>query len=497
MNKTKRKEKKIRIRNNRLFIQICACFGFVLVLFALIIGMMFSKLYEDNMLKTYRKQMKKQARHIAKEMSGFVAADDTEGSFNYLDYLDSMENSENTDIWFIDNDEDNITLKKEFTNVDIVDIKLSNEVRYVLAQAKKGKVSYACGYDAIYEKTMMCVAAPIRDGKKRVVGIVLLNSFVEQRDTFIRTSRQYIEYSILVGIGICLVIGFILAMFITRPLSRMRQVALELADGHYEKHTNVKGKNEIGVLARSMDVLAERLEQNEKERQEAEQMRLDFFANVSHELRTPITVMRGYSESLADGVVKAEKQQYYQRMVSECQSMERLVGDLLTLSKMQNPHFVVEKEPVNLAQIFYDILRGYKAIAEKKQIQLLFSCQEEIVMMLGDYDRLRQLFTNIIDNAIKFSSEGGHVWITITKKDKIEVSIRDEGVGISEEELPNIFDKFYKSKLRQNAKGSGLGLVIAKSIVEKHEGTIEVNSKLGEGTEFRFYFTIYAGAWES
>ena len=498
MNKTKRKEKKIRIRNNRLFIQICACFGFVLVLFALIIGMMFSKLYEDNMLKTYRKQMKKQARHIAKEMSGFVAADDTEGSFNYLDYLDSMENSENTDIWFIDNDEDNITLKKEFTNVDIVDIKLSNEVRYVLAQAKKGKVSYACGYDAIYEKTMMCVAAPIRDGKKRVVGIVLLNSFVEQRDTFIRTSRQYIEYSILVGIGICLVIGFILAMFITRPLSRMRQVALELADGHYEKRTNVKGKNEIGVLARSMDILAERLEQNEKERQEAEQMRLDFFANVSHELRTPITVMRGYSESLADGVVKAEKQQqYYQRMVSECQSMERLVGDLLTLSKMQNPHFVVEKEPVNLAQIFYDILRGYKAIAEKKQIQLLFSCQEEIVMMLGDYDRLRQLFTNIIDNAIKFSREGGRFWITITKKDKIEVSIRDEGVGISEEELPNIFDKFYKSKLRQNAKGSGLGLVIAKSIVEKHEGTIEVDSKPGEGTEFRFYFALYTGAWES
>lgn len=498
MNKTKGKEKKIRIRNNRLFIQICACFGFVLVLFALIIGMMFSKLYEDNMLKTYRKQMKKQARHIAKEMSGFVAADDTEGSFNYLDYLDSMENSENTDIWFIDNDEDNITLKKEFTNVDIVDIKLSNEVRYVLAQAKKGKVSYACGYDAIYEKTMMCVAAPIRDGKKRVVGIVLLNSFVEQRDTFIRTSRQYIEYSILVGIGICLVIGFILAMFITRPLSRMRQVALELADGHYEKRTNVKGKNEIGVLARSMDILAERLEQNEKERQEAEQMRLDFFANVSHELRTPITVMRGYSESLADGVVKAEKQQqYYQRMVSECQSMERLVGDLLTLSKMQNPHFVVEKEPVNLAQIFYDILRGYKAIAEKKQIQLLFSCQEEIVMMLGDYDRLRQLFTNIIDNAIKFSREGGRVWITITKKDKIEVSIRDEGVGISEEELPNIFDKFYKSKLRQNAKGSGLGLVIAKSIVKKHEGTIEVDSKPGEGTEFRFYFALYTGAWES
>lgn len=496
MNKMKKGNNKSK--KNRLFIQICACFGFVLVVFAMIIGMLFSKLYEDNMLKTYRRQMKKQARHIAREMSDFVIADDTEGSFNYMDYLDSMENSENTDIWFIDNDEDSITLKKEFTNVDIVDIKLSKEVKYVLKKAKEGKVSYACGYDGIYEKTMMCVAAPIRNAKKRVVGIVLLNSFVEQRDTFIRTSRQYIEYSIIVGIIICLFIGFILAMVITRPLSRMRQVALELAAGNYSKRTNVRGNNEIGVLAHSMDILAERLEENEKERQEAEQMRLDFFANVSHELRTPITVLRGYSESLADGVVKEEKQQqYYQRMVLECQSMERLVGDLLTLSKMQNPHFGIEKEPINLLQVFYDILRTYKGIAEKKNIQILFDCREEIVMMQGDYDRLRQLFINIIDNAIKFSNEGGRIWISIIKKDKIMVSIRDEGIGISQEELPNIFDKFYKSKLRQNAKGSGLGLMIAKSIVEKHNGTIEVTSEIGKGTEFCFFFSVYEGERES
>ena len=483
--------------HHHLFVQIYASFGIILLLFALFTGMIYMNMYEDSIVRTYRKQLKQQAKQIAKEMSRFVREDDTEGSFDYQDYLESMENSKNTDIWFIDNDSDSYTMKKEFTNADITDLKLSPEVERVIAKAKKGKVSYASGYDSIYEKTMMCVAAPIRDKEKNIVGIVLLNSFVEQRDELINTSRNYIIYSMWAGMGIALLLSLALAKVLTKPLSRMRQVTKELADGHYEKRTNVKWNNEIGVLAKGMDLLAERLESNEKERQMAEQERLDFFANVSHELRTPITVMRGYSESLADGVVKEEKKaQYYQRMVAECQAMERLVGDLLTLSKMQNPHFVIEKEPVNLVQIFGDLLRGYKAEAEKKCITFDLQCDNEVILMLGDYDRLRQLFANILNNAIKFSGEHSTIWVRVQQTEELMVSIRDEGVGIAKEELPNIFDKFYKSKLRQNAKGSGLGLVIAKYIVEKHDGTIEVESGLGEGTTFTFRFHKFSGEWE-
>ena len=445
----------------------------------------------------YKKQLKRQAKRIASEMTGYVSADDTEGCFDYQEYLESMEDSNHTDIWLIDNDADTITLKKEFTNADITDIELSDNVETVIAKAKLGKVSYASGYDAIYEKIMMCAAAPVRDEKDRVVGIVLLNSFVDQRDTLMSNSRRYIVYSCAAGIAIAIVLSFLLATIITRPLWRIRQVVRDLTAGDYQKRTNLKGKNEIGILARGMDELAERLEQNEAERQEAEQMRLDFFANVSHELRTPITVMRGYSESLADNVVKEEKKpQYYRRMVQECQSMERLVGDLLTLSKMQNPHFVVEKEPVNLVQIFQDVMRSYKTVCEKKEIEFAFQCDQDVIMMFGDYDRLRQLFLNIVDNAVKFSDAGSTIWIALRQEEEITVSIRDEGVGISPEELPNIFDKFYKSKLRQNAKGSGLGLVIAKYIVEKHEGRVQVESQQGEGTPFIFSFQKYTGELE-
>ena len=481
-----------------LFVQVYIAFGMVLTLFALVTGVIYLRLYENNIVATYRKSLKAQAEQVAKKMQDFVIAKDTDGGIDYMEYLDSLENNEETDIWFIENEDSEYKIDKEFTNADISDIDLAKGTRQVIDKAKKGKIAYSSGYDGIYQKTMMCVAAPIYNSGGEVVEIVLLNSFVEERDNLISTSKMYIVYSILAGILLSLIVSLVLAKVITKPITLMQKTALELAEGHYEKRTNYKGKNEIGILASSMDILAEKLEENEAERSQTEQMRLDFFANVSHELRTPITVVRGYAETLADGIVSKEekKQQYYKRIVGECQSMERLVGDLLTLSKVQNPHFKIEKEPVNLVQIFEDILRNYKQTAEKKNIELHFSCDEEWIMMFGDYDRLRQLFQNIVDNALKFSHEGGNVWITLMEEEEIRIVIQDEGIGIKEEELPYIFEKFYKSKLRQNAKGSGLGLVIAKYIVEKHNGKVEVDSVEGQGTTFTFVFQKVKGNLE-
>ena len=224
-----------------------------------------------------------------------------------------------------------------------------------------------------------------------------------------------------------------------------------------------------------------------------DQMRFDFFANVSHELRTPITVIRAYTETLVDGVVQEEEKivQYYDRMLSECKSMERLVGDLLILSKMQNPDFAIEKDPVNLQQVFEDIIRSAGAIAEKKNIKIEVTKDSPISMILGDYDRLRQMFMVILDNAIKFSDENKTVHINLSKTDKIKVSIKDEGVGIEASDINYIFEKFYKSNLRQNASGTGLGLAIAKQIAIKHDGTIEVSSVPGDGSEFIFTFPPY------
>lgn len=487
MNLQRIKRKKVRYT---LFLQIYVAFAAIISIFALVTGMLYVRLYGKNIVNTYRKTLKMQAEQVANKMQDFVIKEDKDGSLAYMEYLDSLYSSDETDVWFVNNIDCDILLAKEFTNIDISDIELSEAMKKVIKSAKKGKVSYSSGYEEIYQRTMMCVAAPVYNATGKIVELVIMNSYVEERDSLLSTSKLYIIYSILAGILLSLILSMIFAKIITKPISSMQRVALELAEGNYEMRTNLEGKNEIGILAYTMDILAEKLEQNEIERSQMEQMRLDFFANVSHELRTPITVVRGYAEVLADGIVSKEekKQLFYNRIVGECQSMERLVGDLLTLSKVQNPHFEIEKEPVNLVQIFSDILRNYKQIAQKKKIEFQVECEQECIMIFGDYDRLRQLFQNILENAIKFSHENSTIWVKLEENREAVVSIKDEGVGIKAEELPYIFEKFYKSKLRQNAKGSGLGLVIAKYIVEKHNGKIEVDSQEGKGTEFIFMF---------
>ena len=292
----------------------------------------------------------------------------------------------------------------------------------------------------------------------------------------------------------------------------MRATALRLADENYDAHTGINEGGELGELAGAIDSLSDRLKQADEERKNMEQMRLDFFANVSHELRTPITVVRAYAETLLDGIIDDEstKFEYYEKMLTECKSMERLVGDLLVLSKMQNPDFTLEKEPINLVQVFSDILRSGGALAREKGVKIVFNTTADVLLMYGDYDRIRQMFMVIVDNAIKFSNDNGNVDITVKKEtaadtvdffsatfsgdtyvnsgDNLIISIKDDGVGIADTELPHIFEKFYKSKLRQNAKGSGLGLAIAHQIALKHGGSITVESEKGKGTEFKFKF---------
>ena len=176
--------------------------------------------------------------------------------------------------------------------------------------------------------------------------------------------------------------------------------------------------------------------------------------------------------------------------------MERLVGDLFILSKMQNPDFQIEKEPVSMIQIFGDVVRRGRILGKEKNIHFEITFPEnEPCLILGDYDRLRQMLLIIVDNAVKFSKEDGIIEIMMERKQQedktviLKLLIRDHGIGISKEQLPYIFEKFYTSKLRQNQNGTGLGLMIAKQIALRHDGDISVESQPDEGTTFTFEFT--------
>jgi len=471
-----------------LFIKTCFWFAVIMLLFAVVLGFVYMRLYEQTIMENYREQTKAKAESVAKRCAGFFLVGDSGGWQEYLRMLTEIEQVE---VWAIYNENAVHPLPKTFAISRDELGEANSRYRDILNNVFHNiPASKSAEFSEVHQMNIITVGMPVQGVNGEVAGGILMNVRVENQKEVVDSSWRLIIISSAIALAVAIVTALFYVRTLSNPILKIRRTALELADGNYEVTTDVKRSDEIGELAYTMDFLSEKLKENEIERRNLEQMRFDFFANVSHELRTPITVMRAYTESLVDGVVtKPEKiQRSYERMLGECQGMERLVGDLLLLSKMQNPDFAVEKEPVNLVQIFEDLKKSAWAIGKEKNITADLYTELPVIMMLGDYDRLRQMFLVILDNAVKFSPEDSVVHIRITCDEQITVSIRDEGIGISEEEQKYIFEKFYKSRLRQNAKGSGLGLAIAKQIAIKHGGTIEIQSEVGKGTEIIFTF---------
>ena len=266
----------------------------------------------------------------------------------------------------------------------------------------------------------------------------------------------------------------------------MNRAAIRLAAGEYTVKTDISQRDEIGTLAGNLDILAQRLDASSRESERMEQMRRDFVANVSHELKTPITVIRGSLEALRDGVITgaAQVEEYYDQMLAESKNLQRLVGDLLDLSRLQNADFQLEMGKLSLCDVVTDALRSAKSLAQQKGVELVVKNSVEDCCVWGDYGRLRQMIMIMIDNAIKFSPPKGHVYIAVSKDRDITLSIRDEGKGIPREDLPYIFDRFYKTKSADNQTGTGLGLAIAKEIALRHNATLQAFSGAGRGSEF-------------
>ena len=486
------KDNKVNIYN-RLFFKLYLNYAVMLLVTAVLICLIFMKLYGDMTMSSNIEEMKRQANTIGNIASDYI----TSGKEGFLEDIKTIKEVNTWDIWTISNPYANNPMSSSMETGDKYEdfITIEEYAPYVecISKAFRGLVNDKKWDDDVYEKTIITVAAPIKGAGQEVVGAILMVRKAEDQTKLVESSLTYIVISSVVALGISFVIVIIFATELSMPISRMRVTALELASGNYKAKTGIRRDDELGDLAKTVDILSEKLLENDIERKKLDQMRLDFFANVSHELRTPITVIRAYTETLSDGVVQEEEKvhQYYDRMLTECKSMERLVGDLLLLSKMQNPDFVIDREPVNLNQVFEDIIRSAGTIAEKKNIRIEVMKELPVNMILGDYDRLRQMFMVILDNAIKFSEENKTVHIKIEKADKIIVSIKDEGIGIDPSDINNIFEKFYKSNLRQNASGTGLGLAIAKQIALKHDGTIEVKSSPGMGSEFIFSFPLF------
>lgn len=489
-----------KIKGNDISIRIYVSFAFVLIFTGLLTGAIFINLYQKNYVRSYTELLTKQGKMISKRVSKFASKKKQSQFQRYNVYMDEIEQAEKTDIWIVSNEQAENPLDEDYTNAEISRQTITKQMGIVMEKAYKGQISSNAAYDQVYGMVILYVAVPIKNVKtKEVCGAVLMVSMVDKQTMGIDEGKYLISISLFISAVVSIALGFAFSKYLSRPLEKIGRYINRIAAGDYSGINVKKLGSQIGKLENNLDDLSKRLYKAKIERENQEQLRMDFFANVSHELRTPITVMRGYTETLNDGVITDEAMvnEYYRKMLTECRSMERLVGDLFILSKMQNPDFKIEKEPVSIRQVFGDVLRSAREIARKKNItitQKLSVDDEEPCMILGDYERLRQMFMIIVDNAVKFSYESGEIIISIEKRvtpkkqAKIYVSIQDFGVGISKEALPYIFEKFYKSKLKQNQKGTGLGLMIAKQIALRHGCDIIVESEIEQGTKFAFEF---------
>ena len=287
--------------------------------------------------------------------------------------------------------------------------------------------------------------------------------------------------AVIVAVGVSLAFS----RRIVAPLRDMTSASRRIAEGNYNERVAVKSADELGQLADSFNQMAERLEQVETRRRQ-------LIGDVSHELRTPLTAIKGSMEGLMDGVLSADAETY-QQIHAEADRLSRLVDDLQELSRVEAHAYSLEIQEVNLSALVLTTIRRLTPNARAKNISLTSTVPGNLPSIPGDEDRLEQVLTNLTANGIQYTPEGGEVVISAEqKKGDIQITVSDTGVGIPPEHLTDIFTRFYrvdKSRSRASGGGSGIGLTIARLLVEAHGGRIWAESE-GEGKGSRFVFTL-------
>jgi len=325
-------------------------------------------------------------------------------------------------------------------------------------------------------------------GDQTTYRIVISEPYSTRAETLARIREALVGAGIL-ALVVSLIIGIIAARSLTVPISRLRGVASRLAQGDLDERATASGVLEVDELAAQFNVMADRLAGTLR-MLEADRDRLrEFVADVSHELRTPIAALKVYTELQIDGEVdEPTRAEFLERSTEQIGRLEWLSTNLLDLSRIDAGIFPLDMREGDLREPVQVVVQAMSEVAVGRGIGLESSVPAEPVVMRFDRERIVQLLTNLIGNALKFTPRAGGVSVHLSTGPKeATIEVRDSGPGIPPDELPRIFDRFYRGTNTGEARasGSGLGLAIVRSIVDMHDGEIDVTSVVGEGTVFR------------
>jgi signal transduction histidine kinase len=475
---------------NKIARRLILYFAAALLLLSLTIGAVFLAVFRSQIMKSEKSDLEARAVSIAGVLSDYMNNNNGGGAMGggrvgYGAYLRLIDDIAMSDVWVVDENLNLIT-ESQMSGVNYNYADLPADADRVVKEVFEGKTTFSEGFSSLLSEPTLTVGTPIIINGE-IAGVVLLHAPVEGINAATMQGVGVLSVSILAALLLSVLLSVVLALSFTRPLNKMKNAALVLAEGNYSAKTGVQQNDEIGELAGAIDMLSERLLDARRESDRLDQMRRDFVANISHELKTPVTVIRGSLEALCDEVVTEPSQvkSYLAQMLGESLHLQRLINDLLDLGKVQNPDFRMEMQEIDLRDVLCDAVRSASQLAREKNVTIRQSCDGPAPRLIGDYGRLRQMFLIILDNAVKFSPAGEEVTVTLEGN---AVTVRDRGSGIAEEDLPHIFDRFYKTRSEENKSGSGLGLAIARQIADRHHIGLSAESRPHEGAAFRFAF---------
>ena len=295
-----------------------------------------------------------------------------------------------------------------------------------------------------------------------------------------------------------LLIGLIAIWLITRNLQDIIATVRRFKEGDHKARIAKADDKDLAMLSTTFNDMANTIEANIEELKSVENLRRELIANVSHDLRTPLAIMQGYAETLLiknDSLSSDDRKKYLQIVLDSSEKLSHLIAQLFEYSKLEAKQIQPNKEPFYLQELAHDVLQNYQLLAREKGIHLNVETADNLPMVFADVALVERVIQNLMDNAIKFTPKDGTVTLALKTADQsVEVRVADTGPGIAEKDQAAIFERY-----RQNApsdkksKGAGLGLAIARMILELHDATIKVQSKLNEGTAFMFQLPAYGG----
>jgi len=390
------------------------------------------------------------------------------------DLIENLYNSTNAEVQVIDKEgkliRDSLGLK-EGTNMDYED------VNYVL---KYGNEYEWIGTPKYTDEKCISVSYPIWDYKRDKPNIIRIVVSIKPTNIFLEKLLIIFVAAGAFVITIISVVSISISNSIITPINSITNIAKKMAEGNFKEKAPKKYNDEIGILSDTLNYMADEILKNEI-------LKNDFISSISHELRTPLTSIKGWAITLErkDFTDERKRADGLEIIVQESERLSSLVEDLLDFSRFQSGRIALNVEEVNLNELLSRTLNQLEPRFERNNISLDRKLSL-IHNIKGDKNRLKQVFINVLDNALKFTEDGGVISVELKSDEKqVVILIKDTGRGISAVDLPNVLKKFYK--VETNKPGSGIGLAICDEIIKLHNGKIEIESEIGSGTIVKIY----------